>query len=80
MPIYEYQADDGTVLELRRTMGQADDPVPDPDGKGRVFRRRLSAVRTGGSAGASAGTSLPLSGGGGCCPCGKNAGACGTRN
>ncbi len=76
MPIYEYVCEkDGTVLELMRPMSQADEPVEDPEGKGRTFVRKLSTFATAGGGG---GTSLPQ--GGGCCPCGKNrssGGSCG---
>lgn len=84
MPIYEYVSkEDGEVLELLRPMSQADSPVSDPAGRGRTFLRRQSAFSAGGKGGAGgdrAGTAdskvtgLPVSGG--CCPCGKNAGAC----
>ncbi|MCG3123707.1 MAG: hypothetical protein GIKADHBN_02128 [Phycisphaerales bacterium] len=75
MPLYEYQCEeDGTVIELMRPMSQADSPVEDPDGRGRVFRRKHSTFATGAGA-AAGGSSLPVSGG--CCPCGKNRGQCG---
>ncbi len=75
MPLYEYVSDaDGEVIELIRPMAQADDPVPDPSGKGRIFTRKLSTFAAKGAP--SGGGSLPV---GGCCPCGKNAGAC-SRN
>lgn len=82
MPLYEYICkQDGTVLELIRPMSQADAPVADPEGKGRVFERAHSTFATGGAASgsnpAARSTSLPV--GGGCCPCGKGAGAC-SRN
>jgi hypothetical protein len=71
MPIYEYDCPaDGTVIELIRPADQADDPVPDPEGRGRVFRRRLSAIRT-----PAGDRSLPASPG--FCPCGRERGACG---
>lgn len=78
MPMYEYASQtpgpDGTirVVELLRPMSQADAPVDDPDGLGRVFKRVLSTVSVAGSGGSN------VSGGrvGGCCPCGKGAGAC----
>ncbi len=70
MPIYEYESEDGTVVELMRPMAEADDPVPDPDGRGRTFRRRHSVF----SAGAARPRGAPAPGG--CCPCGKNQGAC----
>ncbi len=76
MPLYEYICEtDGTVLELIRPMADADKPVPDPDGKGRAFKRRHSTFSAGGSASASAGASPA----GGCCPCGKSANACGMK-
>lgn len=80
MPLYEYVCEqDGTVIELLRPMSQADAPVDDPEGKGRVFRRKQSTF-------ASSGTnvSLGVSGGGGGghvhsggCGCGKPRGVCG---
>ena len=74
MPLYEYLADDGTRLELIRPIDQADAPVPDPEHKGRSFKRVFSSFATrGGAPAASGGT------GGGCCPCGKNSGQC-SRN
>jgi hypothetical protein len=82
MPMYEYASQtpgpDGQirVIELLRPMALADAPVEDPDGLGRQFKRVLSTVSvTGGSAGTSARSSGGS--GGGCCPCGKGAGACG---
>lgn len=73
MPLYEYVCEqDGEVLELIRPMDQADQPVADPKGKGRTFKRRLSTFATGGAEGRT----VPV-GGGGCCPCGKSAGMCG---
>ena len=40
MPLYEYRCDeDGSTLTLLRSMAQADDPVEDPDGRGRSFSR-----------------------------------------
>lgn len=76
MPLYEYVSQsDGAVIELLRPIAQADDPVTDPDGKGRIFMRRHSTFSTGATAGVSA--SAPS---GGCCPCGKRAGSCGSAN
>lgn len=77
MPLYEYVCEkDGTVLELLRPMSQADEPVEDPEGKGRVFKRRQSTFASSGSS-----VSLGVSGGGhvhsGSCGCGKPRGACG---
>jgi putative FmdB family regulatory protein len=79
MPIYEYQCEqDGSVIEVIRPMAEADKPVEDPEGKGRVFRRKHSTFAPGGSA-AGQGRSIPLNGGGGCCPCGKPHNSC-SRN
>ncbi|QYU67213.1 hypothetical protein J4558_20045 [Leptolyngbya sp. 15MV] len=77
MPLYEYVCEaDGTRIELLRPMADADKPVEDPEGKGRRFTRVHStfAAGAGASAAVGAGRSVPL---GGCCPCGKSAGACG---
>ena len=76
MPLYEYVCDqDGTVVELMRPMSKADDPVEDPAGKGRTFRRKQSTF-------AAAGTSVSVGGGHvhtGTCGCGKtrSQGGCG---
>lgn len=73
MPLYEYVCEtDGEVIELLRPIADADKPVEDPKGLGRTFARRQSTFAAKGSA--SSGGSLPMAGG--CCPCGKNAGAC----
>lgn len=73
MPIYEYICEqDGTRLELMRPMAEADAPVPDPEGKGRVFKRAISAPNAKTSGGTGGGVSL-----GACCPCGKPGGGCG---
>ena len=77
MPMYEYATDDGTRIELLRPMADADKPVEDPEGKGRVFRRVMStfAPQGAGAAGAtSTGSGASL---GACCPCGKGPGMCG---
>lgn len=72
MPLYEYVAkEDGAKVELLRAMSEADAPVVDPEGKGRTFVRVQSTFASGPAEG---GVGLPM---GGCCPCGKNAGACG---
>lgn len=75
MPLYEYVSEsDGARIELLRPMSEADKPVEDPEGKGRTFKRVQSTFAAkGGSDSGSVG--LPV-GGGGCCPCGKSAGAC----
>ena len=52
MPQYEYVCEnDGTVITLLRPMAQADDPVADPEGKGRTFTRKLSTFGLSGSEG-----------------------------
>lgn len=79
MPIYEYVAEapgkDPVVIELLRAAADADKPVEDPEGKGRVFRRRLSVVSLGvsGAPGAPAGGHVHS----GTCGCGKPRGSCG---
>ena len=76
MPIYEYICEqDGTVLELLRPMSKADEPVDDPDGKGRMFKRKHSTFAAGGTSGGGS-MSLPRAGGGGGCACGKPHGSC----
>lgn len=78
MPLYEYTCDaDGTVLELIRPMSQADAPVKDPEGKGRLFKRRVSTFAAGGES--SGGSSLLYRNTGSCCPCGKSHGGCGAK-
>lgn len=43
MPLYEYVCEEtGDVIELIRPMAHADDPVEDPEQRGRVFKRKLS--------------------------------------
>lgn len=84
MPIYEYVCEkDGAKLELLRPMSEADKPVEDPDGKGRVFKRVLSSFAAQGASSGSMGTGIKVGaggggggGGGGCCPCGKPHGGC----
>lgn len=76
MPLYEYECiEDGEVIELLRPMKDADGPVEDPAGKGRTFKRRHSVFGVGGSPVGSTHVHT-----GGCCPCGKNAGSCGSMN
>lgn len=76
MPLYEYICeDDGSVIELRRPMSEADEPVEDPEGRGRAFRRRLSSFRAL-SAGPTPGPTSGPMGGPGACPCGMPGGAC----
>jgi len=46
MPLYEYTCEeDGCTLTLLRTMAGADDPVEDPEGKGRLFKRTQSTFQ-----------------------------------
>ena len=79
MPIYEYiyevPGKQAIVIELLRSFIDADKPVKDPEGKGRVFKRKLSTFSTSGAA------ASPASGGGhlhsGGCGCGKRRGSCG---
>lgn len=78
MPLYEYESpEDGEIVTLLRPMSEADDPVEDPDGRGRTFRRRHSVFGVGGGTPALAAPSPPM---GGCCPCGKGAHQCGRSN
>lgn len=72
MPIYEYISDDGTVIELMRPMSEADVPPPDPENKGRIFRRKLSTFM----APSSGGNAKLAESNSGCCPCGKTRGSC----
>ncbi|MFN9929776.1 MAG: hypothetical protein ACK54T_03750 [bacterium] len=77
MPIYEYTAQDGTTIELLRPIKDADAPVPDPQGKGRVFKRTLSLFAPQGSTpGAGKGSAHVHTGP--TCHCGKRPGSCGT--
>jgi predicted nucleic acid-binding Zn ribbon protein len=75
MPIYEYVCEqpgqEPVVLELIRSSADADKPVPDPEGKGRIFRRRFSVFAAG------TGTLQPGHVHSGMCGCGKRQGSCG---
>lgn len=72
MPLYEYLCEqDGTVIELIRPMARADDPVEDPEGKGRSFARKLSTFQPKTPTSRSA---LPFAGPG--CACGNPHGPC----
>jgi putative FmdB family regulatory protein len=74
MPLYEYVCEkDGTVIELLRPMAEADRPVEDPEGRGRVFKRKLSAFAPKAGSASTGPSPRP----GGCCPCGKTEGSCG---
>ena len=43
MPLYEYRCEeDGVTITLLRPIADADKPVEDPEGKGRVFKRAQS--------------------------------------
>ncbi len=75
MPLYEYiSREDGSVIELLRSAKDADAPVADPEGKGRTFVRKLSTFASASAAGSGPSAS------GGCCPCGKNRGSCGSSS
>ncbi len=76
MPQYEYECvEDGEVLTLLRPMSEADAPVEDPEGQGRIFSRRHSVfgVGRGDSASSAPATSME-----GFCPCGMRPGGCGS--
>ena len=48
MPLYEYRCDeDDTTITLLRPMAEADDPVDDPEGRHRTFRRVHSTFSVG---------------------------------
>ena len=43
MPLYEYRCEeDGATVTLLRPIADADKPVEDPEGKGRLFKRAQS--------------------------------------
>lgn len=77
MPLYEYVCEDtGDVIERIRPMARADDPVEDPENRGRVFKRKLSTFAAK-SDSAPRSTGLPAPPPGGCCcnpggTCGMN--------
>jgi putative FmdB family regulatory protein len=76
MPLYEYICEgDGEIVELLRPMADADKPVDDPRGTGRVFKRRHSTFATGGAS-AGQGDSPGAESRPACCPCGKMPGSC----
>lgn len=71
MPQYEYESiEDGHVLTLLRPMSEADQPVTDPDGRGRTFKRRHSVF----GVGSTQVGSMPQPGS---CACGLKPGTCG---
>ena len=73
MPQYEYESlEDGDVLTLLRSMAEADQPVEDPEGRGRTFRRRHSVFGVGTGAAQHAAAPQP-----GSCACGLKPGSCG---
>jgi putative FmdB family regulatory protein len=75
MPIYEYVCEkDGERIELLRSMSQADAPVDDPKGKGRVFKRVASTFASKGAASSGSTGGHVHSG---TCGCGKPQGSCG---
>jgi len=78
MPQYEYiNESDDEVLVLLRPMSQSDDKVADPEGRGRVFTRKLSVFGVTGTKSPSSSTAHVHVGG--CCPCGKPQSACGNQ-
>lgn len=78
MPIYEYICEEPgkkpVVIELLRSASDADKPVEDPEGKGRVFKRRMSLPTIGGGGSGGGGGGHVHSGS---CGCGKPRGSCG---
>ncbi|MSR45259.1 MAG: zinc ribbon domain-containing protein [Phycisphaerales bacterium] len=77
MPQYEYICDqDEEVIVLLRPMKESDDKVEDPTGRGRTFRRKLSAFGVTGTNTQSTGAHVHV---GNCCPCGKPQSACGNQ-
>ena len=75
MPLYEYECrETGDVLTLLRPMNNADDPVEDPEGRGRTFARRHSIFGVNAGAQAEAPSPPPMGGG---CGCGRPGGQCG---
>ncbi|MBL0870163.1 MAG: zinc ribbon domain-containing protein [Phycisphaerales bacterium] len=78
MPMYEYEAADGTRVEVLRPIADADKPLPDPDGKGRTFKRVMSVFSSGGSGGSSSTKSTGGHVHSGSCGCGRfPGGSCG---
>ena len=84
MPLYEYTCEeDGSTIDLLRSMSAADDPVEDPEGKGRTFVRQYSTFQVGDGPAAKKGSGFNPGanggghgGGGGCgcggCSCGRH--------
>lgn len=74
MPLYEYVCpDDGETITLLRPMSAADDPVDDPEDRGRTFLRTRSTF----AVGAAAPDPMPRPGPG--CGCGNPYGPCAPR-
>jgi hypothetical protein len=72
MPLYEYTCEaDGETITLLRPKRDADKPVDDPAGRGRVFVRRHSTFQVNGAA-RPGGTAAPSRG----CSCGNPHGPC----
>jgi len=75
MPMYEYVCEDcQKITEALRPMAQADDAIACQHCNSRKTHREHSVFAAAGTGSAGRSTSLPMSG---CCPCGKNQGACG---
>lgn len=78
MPMYEYEAADGTRVEVLRPIADADKPLPDPDGKGRTFKRVMSVFSSGGGGNSTSGKSTGGHVHSGSCGCGRfPGGSCG---
>lgn len=70
MPLYEYVCEeDGTVVEVMRPMSEADQPLPDPENRGRTFVRKHSTFLAG-----KASREVPI--GQSCGRCGRPGGSC----
>jgi putative FmdB family regulatory protein len=68
MPLYEYRCEeDGNVITLLRPMAQADEPVEDPEGRGRAFTRIHSTFAVNHADAPRSSTNGSCSANGGCC-------------
>lgn len=77
MPIYDYTCEscETSFEHLARRIDEAAPPCPKCGAKKTVKGLTVPAIGGAAKSGTSGGQSLPM-GGGGCCPCGKGAGAC----